>query len=130
MKHLKETSLKDVIISPKANINAIKDSSIITTSSSKLESLTSIYCLRRQLSSRRLCCLSLRMPHKSWALAGPHIARMIAIRQPKNTYYIFYQTRTKVVCGNVPDNLDANMLCKHTNKNKSRVWQRPRQDRC
>ena len=62
------------------------------------------------------------MPHKSWALAGTHIARMIAIQQPKNTYYTLYQTGTKVA--------DANMLCKHTNKKKSRVWQRPQQSGC
>ena len=35
-------SLKDVMISPKAKDNAIKDSSIIMKSSSKLESITSI----------------------------------------------------------------------------------------
>ena len=93
-------SLKDAIISPKAKDNTIKDSSIIMKSSSKLESLTSIHQLARQLCGRRLT--GIRMSHQFAArmlldLIIPNFSDNVPSTMfPKNTYYIFYQTKNKI----------------------------------
>ena len=86
--------LKAVIISPKAKDNAIKDSSTIMTSSSKLESFTSKTHLARHFFGRRLT--GIRIPHQFTAhtlldLTIPNVLDNVPSTMfPKDTYCMFY----------------------------------------